>query len=60
MASKVARYVYTDRYSHRREFTNKRAAIRDARAEARDGWPVAVRDMRTGEEIARFDGQSSR
>jgi hypothetical protein len=40
----------------RKEFTNKRAALKHAKAEARDGWPSDVTDLRTGKTIWKSSG----
>jgi len=54
--SKYIKYDAFDRYMRRKEFTNKRAALKHAKAEARDGWPSDVTDLRTGKTIWKSSG----
>lgn len=44
-------YAAFDRYAGRREFTSRRAALKHAKAEARDGWVSYAIDLRTNKII---------
>ena len=41
-------YATTGRYGTK-GFTNKKAAVKHAKDEVKDGWPAVVRDLRTGD-----------